>query len=353
MVHDFQITVDTPAIPKIIHDTICLGQTQNVDLTFPGSAFYHYAWSPATYVSSTSSPIVAITPATSGDFSYNVTIYPGTGPEGCSILDIVNVHTAPNDFILDNHDTIICRGAYVEGIAIGSVEFKWLWEPSSSVSDSVLANPTLQPTVTTTYSVLATYGIHCAMTHHFTVTVDTQATPVVINDTICLGMVDNINLTFPGSSFYHYSWSPATYVSSTNSAIVVINPAVIGDYPYTVTVYPGTNPLGCSITDMINLHVAPNDFTLFNPDTAICLGQSVQVRASGSGEFKYYWRPTSGVSVNNIIDPIITPTVTTIYTITGTYAPHCPDMHHNFRIEVDTLAHPVVITDTICCLTAA
>jgi len=353
MVHGFTITVDTPAIPVTILDSICLTQSQNVNLTFPGSGFYNYTWAPATYLSSSSSATVSITPTVPGDYTYDVSVSPGTAPVGCTITDVVKLHVAPIDFTLSNEDTVICRGQYVQANVTGSTDFIWLWQPTTGVSDSTSPSPVVTPTVTTVYTVTAIYPGHCtADKHSFKITVDTPAVPEVIHDTICLGMTDNVNLTFPGSGFYHYSWNPTAFVSDTTAAIVALTPTVTGDDNYTITVYPGTNPPGCSIIDQVILHVAPNDFILGNDDTAICLGQSIQAIVTGSSEFKYFWTPAMGVSNATITDPSLTPTVSTTYTVTATYAPHCPDMMHHFYIEVDTLAHPITITDTICLATA-
>ena len=349
MVHSFKITVDTPAIPVTISDTICLGMTQNVNLTFPGYNFYHFLWTPPTYISNDTSAIVTINPLAVGNYTYTVSVYPGTNPAGCSVNDIVNLHVAPNDFILGNPDTIICRGQSVVARVTGSTEFAYLWTPPTGVSNIAIQSPTLTPNTTTTYSVTASYSPHCPDMHHsFTITVDTPAIPVVIHDTICLGMVDNVNLTFAGSSFYHFVWTPTTYVGSSTSAITSITPLVVGDYVYSVTVSPGTSPAGCTVMDIDYLHVAPNDFTLSNDDTAICLGNSIQAVVAGSTEFKYKWTPVAGVSDSIIMQPLLTPTTSTTYTVTASYAPHCPDMVHHFYIEVDTLAIPVTIFDTTC-----
>ena len=349
MVHSFEITVDTPAIPVTINDTICLGMTQNVNLSFPGYAFYHFLWTPATYVANDTQAITTITPVAVGNLTYTISVIPGTGPTGCSVNDVVHLHVAPNDFILANPDTIICRGQSVLARVTGSTEFSYLWTPPTGVSVVNIQTPTLIPSVTTTYTVTASYAPHCPdMRHSFTITVDTPAIPVAIHDTICLGMTDNVNLTFPGSSFYNYVWTPTTYLSTSTSAISSITPLLTNTYTFTVTVSPGTNPAGCSVTDMVYLHVAPNDFTLSNDDTAICKGNYIQALVTGSTEFTYKWTPVAGVSDSIIMNPILTPTASTTYSVTASYAPHCPDMVHHFYIEVDTLAIPKTIFDTTC-----
>jgi len=352
--HSFTINIDTPAIPITILDSICLGQTQDVNISFPGSTAFSFVWAPATYLSTTTGSTVTISPPASNDYLYFITISPAGNPPGCSVTDIVKLHVAPNDFILANNDTVICIGQYVQAnvLVSSSSNFTWSWTPVTGVSAVNATSPQLTPTATTTYTVTGAFESHCSAAHSFTIVVDTPAIPEVIHDTICLGMTDNVNLTFPGSSTYDFIWTPGTYVSDSLNPISSLTPTVTGNFNYIISVKPKTNPGGCGIDDEVVLHVAPNDFSLLNDDTAICLGQSVQADVVGSSEFLYSWSPVQGVSITGIPDPVIAPTVTTTYTVTGSYAPHCPDMMHFFTIEVDTVAIPASFTDTICLGTA-
>ncbi|HWB62875.1 MAG TPA: PKD domain-containing protein, partial [Chitinophagales bacterium] len=70
---------------------------------------------------------------------------------------------------------------------------------------------------------------------------------------------------------------------------------------------------GCDSTITTNLTVVPNTLQA-GPDTAICLGSSVQLNATG-GLFSYSWAPAAGLSDSSIANPVATPTQTTSYVV--------------------------------------
>lgn len=61
-------------------------------------------------------------------------------------------------------------------------------------------------------------------------------------------------------------------------------------------------------------------------DTAICLGNSVQLDATTSGVISYTWTPSTGLNNANIANPIATPTTTTMYTVSATNSLGCIDL---------------------------
>ncbi len=81
---------------------------------------------------------------------------------------------------------------------------------------------------------------------------------------------------------------------------------------YTVTLIT-TNTFGCK--DSIKL---PVNVFVFNPGVAsgstICEGYTTSVSASGGTS--YTWSPSSQVSNTSVANPVVSPTVTTIYTVT-------------------------------------
>src|ERR1039458_4062190 len=120
----------------------------------------------------------------------------------------------------------------------------------------------------------------------------------------------NVNTSPIGA--FTYSWAPTTYLNSSTIPNPIVTPGVMVDAEYHVTVT--TVLANCPTTDSFLLHVLPNDFSLFNPDTGVCYPPSTyQVRASGDTEFTYRWTPVNGVSNPDIIDPAISPPGTVTY----------------------------------------
>ena len=55
------------------------------------------------------------------------------------------------------------------------------------------------------------------------------------------------------------------------------------------------------------------------PDTAVCIGSTLTLHASGDPFLHYQWSPSSTPGSDTLLNTTITPTVTTTYTITGNY----------------------------------
>lgn len=280
----------------------------------------------------------------------NPTIFIPVATASLTILDSFNFHIL-------TPDTSICAGQTVPLRATGDTAFaavlNYQWLPSATVVSPTLLNTNANPAVTTTYSLVVTADPVLGCSPQIkTVTVSIFPNPVLTVDSTlvktCVGVSVPLNVyVSPPGTPYTYSWSPATHLSGTSVSGPVVTPAVVGDITYTVTVHPTALP-ACASRANITVHTLPNDFVLNNRDTAICIGESVQTSISGgSPEFTWFWAPPYGVSNVNIMEPLITPTVSNTYTVTASYA-HCPNMVHSFYIEVDTPAPLIIIYDTIC-----
>jgi gliding motility-associated-like protein len=339
------VTIGVYAVPLLTVDSTlvntCVGvPVQLAVYASPDTTSYTYSWTPPTGLSSTviSNPVV--TPAVSGNTTYNVAVAVGALP-ACASATNITVHTEPNDFTLNNGDTTICLGQSVMVNINGSGAFAYSWSPVAGVSSSSSMDPTIVPVVATApdstfYTVTATYANCPAMMHSFSIKVDTPATPVVITDTLCLGMSQGYNVAVPGGADYSYLWTSSTgtttYLTDTSIPNPISIPGITGLITYTVTISP-PNVVGCANKDIANLFVLPNTINLTTPDTAICLGSNVQVIATGDALFNYQWLPTAGIAASNSIDPLITPDTSATYVVTASF--HlCPDIHDTLRIDV-------------------
>lgn len=128
---------------------------------------------------------------------------------------------------------------------------------------------------------------------------------------------------------YTYQWTPSSGLSATNIAQPIANPA--GDQMYTVTV-GSTDVTMCTAKDSVFVH-GLQGFDILNNDTTICAGASFQIVVNGSDEYTYTWTPTNGVSNPNIKNPVISPSVTTLYTLTASHA-GCNDSAQDIKVTV-------------------
>jgi len=125
---------------------------------------------------------------------------------------------------------------------------------------------------------------------------------------------DDGNTSTQVDSFYHTFTDPGTY------RIKLI----------------ASNPLLCNSEDsaFLTIEVFPQDFDV-NGDTTICIGESVQLQATGSRS--YFWTPAAGLSSQTASNPTATPTQTTTYSVA---------MQNQFGCE-DTLQVTVEVIDDL------
>lgn len=80
---------------------------------------------------------------------------------------------------------------------------------------------------------------------------------------------------------------------------------------------------GCADTVTQTITVHPLPVAAVRTDTAICIGESVRLHASGG--ISYLWQPSTGLSSAADPDAIATPFFTTAYTVTVTDSNSCTD----------------------------
>lgn len=133
-------------------------------------------------------------------------------------------------------------------------------------------------------------------------------TVIPSSPTICSG--STVNLTASGATTY--VWSPGTGLSSTTTPTVTANPTTTTTYNVI-----GTDAFGCQGSTNATVNVG-NPALAISGTTTICSGQSTTLTASGAST--YLWSPSTGLSCTTCPNPVASPSVTTIYTVTGTDA---------------------------------
>jgi gliding motility-associated-like protein len=166
----------------------------------------------------------------------------------CTTTTNVTIGLTNNLSMNQRADTTLCNGAsFVPNIISNASTFTW--NPTIGVSNSSIANPTLTPTASTTYTVTGTLGT-CSINKSFHVNVAQNLSVSAGNDaTILAGQ--SIQLQGTGISG-SYLWTPATGLSATN----ILNPIAT---PLTTTTYTLriTTPQGCTNTDDVTVIIVP------------------------------------------------------------------------------------------------
>jgi gliding motility-associated-like protein len=142
-------------------DTICPGKS--VQLQGSGGVQYH--WSPASYLSdSTSANPMVDQPAST--VTYHLTV---TGANGCSSVDsaVTTVVVSPPPKVFAGNDTSVVIGQPVQlnAVDLDSSGFtSYVWSPAQGLSNPDVADPTTVVTADVTYTVVATTSSGCSAT---------------------------------------------------------------------------------------------------------------------------------------------------------------------------------------------
>lgn len=290
--------------------SICRGDSTQVTANTGTMVASGYTWTAAPAGPLIATPNASVTWVkfpTVGTFSIFLTAQSGTQIATVNHTIVVNNTPTVN---VSATSSIICAGNSTTLNAMSITPgLSYSWAPVVSVQPSVAVSPT----TTSTYSVTGTNTVTgCKNTKTITITVNPNPTVNVVatNSALCFGSGNSTTLTASTSGPpLTYSWAPV--VSAQPS--VAVSPTVTTTYSVT-----GTNSVtGCKDTKTISVVINPNPTISVSSSTMnVCIGSSATLTASGGAT--YTWMPSGNGSTI-----MITPTVNTTYTVTGTSSLGC------------------------------
>lgn len=259
-----------------------------------------------------------------------------------------NTQTVPDDSICPRESAFL-------GV-IGGGDYLWTVKPGGDVNSLTtpnLPNPVVNPTTTTTYVVRSRANDYCPNSKDsVTITVlkgpdigGQNDTVICPNDPIQL----DVKLKQEAGITYTVNWTPSTYLN--NSSIPDPITSTPSDITYIVEL--GSTLNKCKAYDTINIDVL-DGFSIDNPDTAVCLGDIINIRSKGDSRYIYEWNtdaPNGGnISDKNILTPSITatPVGTYSYTLTARYT-GCRDSVSKIKIETQPIPSVKVNDDAAIC----
>ncbi|MBX2907922.1 MAG: gliding motility-associated C-terminal domain-containing protein [Taibaiella sp.] len=300
------VEVQVPDTTFFSHDTALCSYDFPIGLYSP-AGYTNYTWSTG------SGSSIGI-PATSGGAYWVRSIL------ACDVrMDTFHVTSFPAPAVYLGHDTGFCIGNTYVLSSPQPAGSTWVWSTGSTI-DSIHVS------ASGTYSLSVTNSYGCSDTDEVVILV---TTPPVVNlgpdTTVCNGsafvLSSSVTYTAPSYLWQDYSTTPVLTATAT------------GTYWLQVTEY------GCPGADTIRVELKFDTFTLYNPDTAICRGQSVQVRATADADMTFQWRPTTGIANSVLLTPLIKPDTSAMYTVT-THMEGCPDLRDSFYIDVQPVPDP-------------
>jgi hypothetical protein len=291
-----------------------------------GSGDYQYSWTPADKLTN---PNVQ-QPTTVNLNATTLFTLTGTDNSGeCFSTDdiLVTITGGPLGCYPAAHPPVICAGENSQLVALasgGSGTYTYAWSSNPPGFSSNLPNPTVSPTVNTTYSVVVNDGYNM-MSGNATVNVHPLPVPEAGNDitiahgtnTVLQGTASN------GSGNYSYYWEPANKLQNADIA----NPQTVNLYSstlFSLTVTDLTTGCPAGAPDQMTVMIS-GDALAVSPGVQpeeICVGESAQLFAvpgggAGPGTYTYSWSSNNGFSSTEQ-NPWVTPPATGsfIYTCT-------------------------------------
>ncbi|MGZ5243118.1 MAG: Ig-like domain-containing protein, partial [Bacteroidia bacterium] len=331
------VTITVNALPKANAGTdmsICSGKSVQIGSTAVTGETYSWTSDPSGFTSSTADPSVSPTATT----TYILEV---TNANSCKKIDsvkiTVNALPTPNA----GSDQVICEGESVQigASAVTGESYSWVSDIGSFTSTD--AQPTVNPTATTVYTVEVTNANGCVSTDEVTVTVNNAPVADAGSDqAICEG--DSIQIGTAAQAGDSYSWTATGGFTSTD-AQPTVNPTVTTTYMLEVT-----NGDGCKSTDTVIVTVNTLPTANAGSDTAICNGGSVQIGTAGVTGVTYSWtsNPSGFTSVDAM--PTVNPTVTTTYTLVATGTGACTSTDE-ITVTVNDLPTANAGNDTAVC----
>jgi gliding motility-associated-like protein len=293
-----------PTVLSAVSSTaICSGLSATLSATGASS----YTWMPGMATGSS----VVVNPTLT-------TTYTVTGnTAGCNGTSTVQLQVNPLPTVsITATNTNLCTGNTATLTGSGAQTYTWL--PGAVVAGSLSVNPA----VTTTYSLQGIDAAGCSNTTQITVNVNnTPTVGVTASSTVlCLGEIST--LTLSGASTY--TTNPGLITGGT----ITLSP--VSTQTYTILGLSGT----CQSSAAVTISVNPLPVITASTSAAtLCSGASATLTAAGANT--YTWLPGSAFGSTTIVTPLSTQ----IYTVSGTSSISC--------IGTQTLTQVVTPTPTI------
>ena len=265
-------------------------------LTAP-SGLNPYAWfgPPGSGISNNSNSTIA----TSVPGNYTLNMSP-TGICNPPMQKIISLSFVPPTTVAASPGTICAAGTATNSTLTASGASNYTWS-----TGQVGASIVVSPTSTTVYTVTAQTGTCIGtFTTEVVVTPNPNVSVVATSTGVCSGG-QSATLTANGAS--SYVWNPGNLSGSS----VTVAPA--SNTTYTVV---GTTTAGCQGTASVQIQVNSTPTLLvakFPATGSVCIGDPVTLFATGAIGSNYTWTPSN--QIGGIV--IVTPSVTTVYTVVG------------------------------------
>lgn len=313
---------------------ICSGQTVQLNaLPTGGSGAYAYEWTPSTGLSNDTIANPTASPTVTTTYTVSVVSEHQSVPTTVTDQVVINVTSPPGSIDPISGSQSVCKGETGVLYSIPPVDnatsYHWTLPFGASISSGHNTN-----TIMVNFSNIATSGNISVYASNMCGYSNTSPNfYVIVNDLPSVnagadqtipynppsGVAANLNGQISGSGQYSHYWTPSS---------LVINPYQLSTSTHLLTqseiftLHATDSITGCYNSDYMKVIVCGGPLSVIATasSTNICEGEFVHLDALPSGgdctAYSYSWVSSPGGDTINIANPLVSPTVTTTYTIT-------------------------------------
>lgn len=251
-------------------------------------------------------------PTTAGAYYYRLAVAEAgniNSPNCRIVSNVISFHVNTKPATSATSNSPVCEGATLSLTANGGSIYQWQGPNNynSTGSPATINNVTLA--AAGKYFVTVTSGGGCSQKDSVIVSIKAKPAANAGPDiSLCEGKSTTLNATGGNT----YSWQPPTGLSATNIANPVASPSDSTAYIVTVT----DNISGCSANDTVLVNVFHTPTANAGPDKTIIEGDAVTLNGNATGEgVNYYWTPNVFINNANSLQPVVSPSHDTTYTL--------------------------------------
>jgi len=284
-------------------------------------------------------------------------------PDTSSIIKITVVNKIGNNKVLDNQE--ICEGVAADTL-VGSVPtgglghdstFVYIWQATTdSVWRNVAATRSYAPNLVNTST---KYRRIVMANNCFTDTskiVEVRVNEKIRNNdiiegrqTICKGSLpDTLKASLPidGVGLFLYQWQTSSDRKEWKNIADATGQDLKAASPDTTTYYRRIAANQCfsdtSASEVVTVLPLPN--VSAGVDTVVNIGQSVRLIPKGALRYQWEKHPSIALADSTSATPLVTPSVTTLYTVIGTDSRGCSNKSSVWvRVKDDPIVHAVEV----------
>jgi gliding motility-associated-like protein len=299
------VTVGSSISISVNNPTMCIGSGS---VTINAAGATTYTWSTGSNNSS-----ISVNPSVT-------TVYTVSGTNAsCNGNNTSTVTVNPTPTVA-TADGSLCSGQTITLSANGANSYTW--NPGANTGSSI----TVSPSSSQSYTVIGTSALGCTNSAVSTITVSQTPTLAAASQTICAGQT----ATLSASGATSYTWNPG----GVNAATFTVSPG--SSFIYTVS----GSDLSCFSSIAVTLGVIP-DLILDVNNATICVGQTTTLNANGAATYVWLNGPSTASYV-------VSPTVTAIYTVTGSSGNCSKDTSAQVIVNSLPVAPSVSVNSAIC-----